>query len=802
MSRTAKSQHERSVGGPRRLWKAGLTASAGLGALLAGQPASAQEATPPPSATSVAEVVVTANKREERLVDVAASVSAVQAEDLQRRQLVNLEDISTQVSGFQVQRVSPTRQRLILRGQNSGGQGATVATVIDDVPFTSSSSVLESAVLSADIDPFDLDRIEVLRGPQGTLYGASAQGGLVKYVTNAPNLRDVSAGVEASAFTVEEGESSGAVKGFFNTPLIQDTLALRASAYYQGIAGYVDNPLLGSEDANGGYKAGGRASLLWRPNEDLSVRLTGFTQYTKVDGGSQVEVGGATFSPTNPPSNRFDPIGDYQNNVYHPNKSENRLNYAAANVSYDLDFATLNSITSYGVFKLVGVTDGSNGAAAPGGVLPGYPLGVTNGVLFGLFYFGGSPASSRIDQTNRMRKFNQELRLSSNEGSTLFGRRFDWQVGLFYTRELGDYEQYFHAYAPFTESPELLTAPPLPPVQAGGVSVPNTYREWAGFADGTFYFTPEFSVQAGVRYTDSKQFADTIANGGLLYGFVSGSLGAGTANDEATTFSLAPRWQFAPDSMIYARVASGFRPGGVNYFIPGAPPDYNFAFTSDSTVNYEVGLRTQLLDGRLSIDVAAFYIDWTDIQISALFTSTATGQVYGVIANAGEAKSSGLEWNLAYEPIPGLTIQAVGALTEAELSRDAPALGGLAGDRLAYVPDISNTLNIDYAWPAFGDYEAFVGGSWTYVGERYTDFGPANPLQGTHLELPSYDTISLQAGLRSDRYTLEAFVRNLTDEFAITSYGDTGGFNPAVGFTGLANIIQPRTFGVRVAASF
>ena len=207
------------------------------------------------------------------------------------------------------------------------------------------------------------------------------------------------------------------------------------------------------------------------------------------------------------------------------------------------------------------------------------------------------------------------------------------------------------------------------------------------------------------------------------------------SDENSNTWSVAPRWHVNNNTLLYARVATGFRPGGPNFptaTLPDPP-----TFRSDKTRNYEVGLRTSLLNKRLTIDIAAFNIDWKDVQILGL-VQTPTGPI-GINGNSGSAKSKGIEWTFDWRPVDSLSIAMLGSYTDAKLTSDAPGLGAANGDKLPYVPDVSATLNVDYTWHAFGEFNAFAGGSLTYVGAQYTDFSPSVAVVTPHVKLPTYN---------------------------------------------------------------
>ena len=721
------------------------------------------------------EVVVTATKREEKLHDVAMSITALGGDDLQQRQLSGYTDFAAQVPGLAIQAVDAGTNRVILRGQNVGSVGATIATTVDDIPFFMSGAQADGAYFSANIDTFDLRRVEVLRGPQGTLYGAAAEGGLIKYVTNPPNLKETQGSVALGGMTVDRGATTGSAKGMINLPFWSNKAALRVSAVREGVAGWIDNPLAGRNNYNGGSRYSVRASLLFEPITDLSVRLTAFNQSQNVHGANSVQVVGAAATPTTPPANQFDQVKGFVNATA-PNLLHNDLKYYALNIEYRLPAATLFSSTSYGRLTNRNSPDLSNQNLAPG---------FTYADLLGGIY--GQPIAVYEHQRQYVHKFNQELRVSSNPGTTLFGHGFDWQGGAFFTRESTLLDQPIDALS-LTDLTTFL-APPM-----GGALLPADYKETAVFADVTYHFAPAFDVELGGRYTHTKQHSQVTFHCCVLYGPADTTFDELRTSQNSTTWSVAPRWHINDNLLLYARVATGFRPGGPNVPTPTLPQPP--AFLPDRTRNYELGLRADLFDRRVTIDVAAFDIEWKDVQILSI-VNTPSGPV-GINGNSGRAKSRGFEWNLNWRPLTGLSLGLLGAYTDAKLTSDAPGLGALSGDELPYVPKVSATFNADYSWRAFSDYSAVLGASWTHTGKRFTNFSPQAGVVEPHVELPTYNTLQVRAGLDNGRYSAQVYGDNLSNSKGITEYSNNGG----AGQTGLGVFIRPRTVGIEFGAKF
>ena len=769
--------------GGRIRWLAGAALVAPLLAAAANAQAQDRAAPVAPStATQVEEVVVTANKREERVQDVALSVTAIPGADLQRLRVQDIQDLAGQTPGLSFQRsgsLGGAGNQIILRGLNTGGDGATVATVVDDAPLSFSSSISGGARFATDFEPFDLQRIEVLRGPQGSLYGATAEGGLIKYVTAPPRLDGYHAGINASVFDLDRGGAGGDVDGYVNAP-IGDNAALRIGGYYHDSPGWIGDNLAGIKDANGYRRYGGRASLLIKGGDKLTIRLTAIYQKLEQDGFDAVEVKGYA-----DPNDRFGLLHGYNLDTFLPQPTGTEAQLYSANISYDLGPATVQSISSYGRLDNLITNDVPIYGQAFGGLLFGRP----NTTLF----YGVNTA---------LKKVNQEVRLLSNGAAAEKGHGLQWQVGFFYTDEhvqIGnDY------YTRDITTGQRVDTPSFGSAQALQSDETQKYREIAGYADFTYFFNRHFDIEAGGRVFNNEQSRRGVQGGafvGVPLGTVIPQIDSG---ETSGTFAVSPRYHINKDLMVYGRVASGYRPGGPETYIANAPASLPREYGSDSTVNYEVGLKGLLLDRKLTVDVAAFYIDWSDVQINVTVPvnqGQANAVAYTLVQNAGTAVSQGVEWSLTYTPVRGLTLGALGAYTDAHLTEDAPGIGGLKDDRLPYVPKISYTFSANYEWPLFGDVRASLGGNYSHTGDRYSTYTLTPSL--SHQQFPGYDTLFLQAGLRRGNLGLQLYAKNVNNERGITYYyaGQTvpslGGASP-----GQIGLIRPREVGLRLSADF
>lgn len=757
-----------------------LMASAGMAALLTAGTASAQiqEDQPPPqadqSATDVdqAEIIVTAQKREEPILSIPQSVSVVGGDTLERIHASNFQDFAALVPGLSINESNPGNARIVLRGVNTGGVSSTVGVYVDETPFGSSSGLVNSAILTGDFDTFDVARLEVLRGPQGTLYGASSLGGVVKYVTNSPQLGQNGGRARLSVESVKGGELGFNTAGVVNAAL-GDTAAFRVSGFYRKEAGYIDaidswSSLIGAgsiggKDINDAKVYGGRAQLLYKPTDLFSVKLTAITQLTHSHAQSLVEVDD---------NDDLDPVdGRLIQTVFIPEFNKTRYTVLNGTLDYDLGFASLLSSTSYARLKQDFLVD----------LTPTYGFAAS-------YIFGGlvRPLGVQQDQLTGFKKFTQELRLASPSDDS-----FEWLVGAYYTNEKGKIFQDLNAFD--LETDTLATDVPNLAV----ASLPSKYREIAGFGNATYHFNDRFDLTGGVRLSRNKQAASQLLDGPLVGGLT--AFDGLDSSESVFTYALAPRFEISPNTAVYARVATGYRPGGPNVLAPGAPPEFA-TYDADRLTNYEIGLKTDI-GRRMSFDIAAYVLKWKDIQLFVVQDGI------GFNANGGKATSIGLESTIVYRPMPGLQLLGNAAYIHGELDEDAGATGGFDGDPLPWVPRFSASLNADYEWSIGSDTRAFVGAGLRYVGRQYADFDLAyRTANGHQRKIDPYGVVDLRGGVEFRNFSVEGFVQNLTDARGLTSA--TLPTDALLGTPVLPNgalnaaVIRPRTIGLTFGTDF
>jgi iron complex outermembrane recepter protein len=712
------------------------------------------------------EIVVTASKRAEKLQDVAGSVSALSGDLMEQRHAEGLLDYAQYLPGLDISsNGSPGYGGVTLRGIAPLGITTSVAAYVDEVPMGSSSGWTVGQTEFLDVLPYDLDRIEVLRGPQGTLYGASTLGGLVKYVLKAPNLQDYAAQVGTDLTSVDGGSRAGySVRGSADIPLIRDQLGLRLSVYDKYIPGFIDNVLTGASNVNHTQQSGGRLALLWRPSDALSVKFNALRMHTAdADGAIETYAGGAAV-PTSDGTviaNLNSPTGKYKESHAFP-----------ARFTKDVTFLSSTIDWNAGPFDVISATGWTrNTVSRSADATPLF------GGLLGLFGVPGGLAQT-ISPIGTD-KVTQELRLVSAKGHVL-----DWLIGGFYTREDSYSNQDILAYDA-TYAPVPVVSPLI------SIVGPLTYREYAAFGDLTWHVTDRFDVSGGARYADNRQTMSFDAGGTLLGPPRNVTLVPTTAG--VTTWSESARYHLSNDVMLYERVATGYRPGGFNNpLLQGSVPE---EFRADTLTNYEAGLKSVFLDHRVLVDLSVFWIDWKNIQISGAYA----GSNFPYIGNAGAATSRGLELTTSYSPVANLQLGFNGAYTKAQIDTVPAGVAYSTGYQLPDVPKYSWSLTADYTWNLPQGWIAHAGGGLRWNDREWSSAAEHGPTAIPTIEMPSYTVLNLNASIGRGHLSYRAFVNNATNEHAILGAAFNG-VRPASGAD--VYVMQPRTVGVGVEATF
>ena len=711
------------------------------------------------SAGQLTEVVVTAQKRTENVQDVPASLTVLSAANLQTQGVVSFSDYMTLVPSLsQFSGGADGHGATILRGLNTGYYqfSNTTGYYIDDVPFSATSALSYGAFLTMDPDLTDIDNLEILNGPQATLYGASTLGGLIKVVTKQADLNSDSGEVRLDGSTIDGGGSGYGLVGIANLVLIPGELALRLSGFDRDTPGYMTNVKLGTEDRDASRKKGGRAVLRWVPTDDLEIKVSAFVQSLTVDGWNYEDINLQTLSPLTGPytySDHFDPYFHTTYGVYNTT-----VNYKVGSIG------TLTSSTSYGTYRDHEIQD--------------YTL------QYGSYFNGFAPTPVPANTATIavfgpvLNKFTEELRFTSQR---LGG--FEWIAGLFYTKEQVNFpDSNFNVIPPSQQ--------PLPGPDGNIITLdaPATYKEEAAFADLTYYFTDTIDLTLGGRYSHNQQEAAFCQTGfASIPGCVDNS-----SSDSDFTYLTALSWHPTPDINTYARVATSYRPGGPQQEpLPGFPK----TFKPDSLTNYEVGLKGDWLDRRLRTNLAIYDMRWYDVQL----TSNLGG--YSVITNAGKATVKGVELETQVVPVERFTLGVNVAYTDAKLDSVSAAVtqytGAVAGDSLPSTPSWSASATADYVQPLNGTFTSNYGLTYRYQGSKWSDY-PGDPLN-TGVVIPHYDTVDIRTGLDWSRYKLQFRVANIFNSHGIQTVVDEriDGNPPA-----WAAIIRPRMFTLSLAVTF
>nr|WP_198148658.1 TonB-dependent receptor [Sphingomonas sp. Y57] len=686
---------------------------------------------------SAQDIIVTAQKRDERLIEVPQSVAVLTASAIEKRGASQLLDFVDKIPGVSITTLGAGQTQIVIRGITVGADlGPTVGIYLDDVPVGGTNAFSNAADIALDAALFDVDRVELLRGPQGTLYGASTMGGLLKYASKAPNPSKLEVQARGELSSTRAGGTNYSAVSAINLPL-NEKLAVRASAYYSRDGGYIDNLTLGDRDVNRSDIYGGRLDIGFQASDALEVRLSAFAQNIKRDGSIAADYTLAG----RPVDNRLSQRRQF-NEFF-----DTKIRLASGTLTYDAGPATITSITSYQHIKTDYILDLTAAYSAFG--LPYSAFGYLNSKPFD--------------------KFTQEVRASSN-GDT----RFKWLIGGFYTNEDVGNEQDFVL--------RDLAGQPAPNVLYR-LSAPTRYKEYAAFANATYELIDNFDVSAGVRYAKNKQRYESTS----LF-----AVAAPRRSSEGVfTYLANASYRFSPTAAVYARYATGYRPGGPNYDIadfagnpvPAAP------FDADRIKSYELGFKGANASGSLGVELSAFHIDWSDIQIVRFVSG------FSVIGNAtGGATVDGGELVLTVRPVRDLTVSGAFAYQDAKLNRAEAALGGARHERLPNVPKFTASLNGDYEMRDVS-FRPAIGATLRYADKRSTAFGACGTVQYC---LPDHVTVDLRASVMLGPVTVRGFVKNLFDVRA--QLGQKYGF-PAANLAEVATA-QPRTIGLGVSTRF
>ena len=752
------------------------------------------------------EVVVTATKRATTAQEVPFSLNVQTQEDIQRAGASNIEELSRNIAGLTVQNLGPGQSQVAIRGVSAGQIVRDQPGVKEQVGVYLDESVISLSLFTPDFDLYDLNRVETLRGPQGTIFGSGSVGGTIRYITNQPLLGETEGSFELDLNSVTDGDLGGHAKGMINLP-IGDTAALRLVGYTNQYPGFIDARTENGkkDDVNDGTNNGIRAALRFEPNDQLAITPRIVYQEIETDGFNRQESFNLFANPftTTRPAIR---LGEREQYLLLNEAFEDETLLADITVEASFDGFDVTSVTSYTERDILVSRDAS---------------ALTGSVSIDL----GFPESSvtlpsNLRDTTDVEQLTQELRISSNDDGKLF-----WLFGVFYSDTEREYRQRLPTpgYDAVTDATlgagtSAAVANGFPADSPFNSDLPYDIEQLAVFGEITYDFTEDFRVTVGGRWYDFEE-ERTITTGGL---FAAGDSGV---VDKTESDGFNPRVLASYDLndavTLNAQAAQGFRLGGVNdplntaLCTPGDQATFgSFQAYDDETLwNYELGLKA-VFDNGITVQAAAFHAEIEDLQVTLDAGSCSSR----ISFNVEDAHSTGFEIEVTANPLEGLELGLSGSIVESEFdstvrSETGDVLGGVEdGNRLASVPEFQMSGNATYTVPTqwFDGASFFVQATVQHIGDRITqpsdqvagagEFVSGLPYAGAtgtevtsiDLELDPYTLVNLNAGFISQNWEAVLYVNNATDENADLSFDRERGGRARLGF----RTNMPRTLGV------
>jgi iron complex outermembrane recepter protein len=735
----------------------------------------------------LAEVVVTAQKREQSLNDVPISIAAYSQETLDLQDVKSLSDLATMTPGLDYRDFGGLNS-ITIRGisQNSGGGTTstgsnTTAVYIDDAPIQVRAGQVSIPTPVPSI--FDLDRVEVLRGPQGTLFGADAEGGAVRFITQQPSLTEDSGYARGELSGTTGGGPNNEAGAAYGGPIVPDELGFRVSAYEREDGGYIDNysPL------NGGYNQNAsnsidtdvvQAALLFKPQEALQIAASFFYQ-------READNNAPLFDPTISNLSENELIGNkvliepYEDSFFVP----------SVRIAGDLGWAQLTSVSTYLHRDVSEVYD--------------YTY-VVPGIFGGPYPTSASEAQSAV-LGSRDQNFVQEIRLQSPNNSS----PLDWVVGAYYANlKQGDYQTIYSPTLPsfiltkYGEPIETVLGENLLPGDLSFIES-QIFRDtsYAGFANVQYKFMKQWALDVGVRVERLNNALDSNLNGPLVG--LQAQSGSVTATEVAPRFGV--NYYVAPENMLYAAAAKGYRPGGENVAvsIPTSACEAQLAaygpvttFKPDSLWSYELGSKNQLFNARLNVDASVYYIKWSDIQSSIYFPACTTS----LTANLGSARSTGFDLALTAAPTDNLSLALAVGYTDATYTSTSYAASVLLlareGQQISDISPWNISAGFIYRTSISSTMKGYIHVEQRYSSENHGELPVMDPTNVAYDPNITHDQaqnqLNAQLGVLKGKADVSIFANNvfnkhpLLNEYLGLVYDATG-----------ASTIHPRVIGVQ-----
>jgi outer membrane receptor protein involved in Fe transport len=740
--------------------------------LLCTRPAEADEAsTAPTESTSLAPVIVTAQRRSESLQAVPISMSAITGDSLDNLGIKRFDQYAGMVPNLSLG-----------TGAGSGGAGtgfgvSTTKTITIRGVFGDNTTgvYLDDSPVPPSMDPrlLELERVEVLRGPQGTLFGAGSMGGTVRFVARQPSAGQVSGKIEAEGSYADHGTGGYSVNGTLNVPLMADNVALRVSAlsaFDPGLFTRTWGGLLDPRSPILPYPPGG--APIGQKDHVGAEQDTGVMASLRV---TPQAVPGLTITPMfmyqRSSSNGY-PLADY---TAHDFVQTRPLDVPeAVGDTWDFESLTIKQDAGFGRFIVLGNRFYRNG----------YDLedttDATAQVFFTLPYYVPAPLIDNL----YFRDWTGEARFES----TLKGP-LQFVAGVYWSQEDRFYHQYYYGKG-FDATSGGMYGTDLIFLQ----NTPNADRQRAAYVDVTYQVTEAFQVSAGMRVAHIEHDGTYVASG-PLNGGVSSNYAAHAENDKAPRYTA--KYQISPAQMVYASSAKGFRIGGTN---PYVPPQCGSAlaslgitngheFKSDSLWSYELGLKSSWLDGRVNTRVAVYDIDWKNTQHTVVLPC-----YWSIVSNIGSTSSKGVELEIDAVPVEHLTVNLSTGFENAKVTDASVESNTVAGQPLQNTPRWTAATTMQYSLP-LRQRTGFIMGQYTYTDTRVSYNNST-----TGLSLPAYGLVNVRAGINQGPWQAALFVRNLFDTLGVT--GDLLPDSAQLPGRPRLFVTRPRTMGIQVRRDF
>lgn len=708
----------------------------------------------------IQEIVVSANKRSESISSIAGAVSAIDSAMLEQSGATQLGEYLSLAPGVNFSSSTPGYSVITIRGVSSDTINSLAQTAVgvyfDDIPLTDPAVPL----VVPDIDAYDAKRVEVLRGPQGALYGSASLGGAVNYIPTAPDPNDFAFSAQTTGSQSTNASMGGTGKAMVNVPLIEDTLGLRVVGHYTRVPGYIDNIGTGEDGSNDVITRGGRAILGWNPADETTIRLTGVYQQTRVADAAYMDPN----------------LGDLKKNTLAPEPSANAIRLG--NLRIEQEFGDAGTLSFIGGYQN---KDGSleyDGATGLGIQATGQKV--------------------LLRQDGGITGYSTELRFVSPSGET-----FEYLAGLSYANRkegvtavlnLDTAQQTTDQLQAFLASLGL----ELPPIVGDSLTLIREHAkieapEKAAFFEGTLHLFDRLKITAGGRYYDNTVDSTVTANGILIIP-AGGIQTVDERSNHAKGFNpkISLAWEM-DDALLYGLYSRGYRLGGPN-ISPSTPifrtdPTYD----PDEVKNYEIGVKSAWLDRRLTVDLSTFWIDWKDIQ---LVVAESTG-TFKYLDNAGNARIKGAELALAVQPLSFLNLRTSVTYLDARLREDYDPNNGRPpaekGSRLPGSPEWAASNTLSASWPSLS-WQPSVTLIHRYEGASSTNLSFQDIKKG------DYNLFDVRAGVKLGDFSLTAFGRNLTDKRGVTAANN---YAQATGdVLSLKFITPPRCVGLELGYSF